>query len=211
MASGRYRITALFFGAVFIYWIFIGCAYHHLPHQPAVEETPLPIVTKSEVAVSEQKAPAGPEPEADAVVPKIYALEIPSQIPSTSGFYSHKVRWPNETLYLIAKWYTGNARNWKAIATANPKLDPKKITIGDRIAIPEELLITRSPLPSSFGRSLVRKKVKPPVPPDKKSIPAEPPKLFGPIESDKAASLSPTGTKSSSRKSSTVKLFGPVE
>jgi hypothetical protein len=211
MASGRYRITALCFGAVFIYWIFTGCAYHHLPHQPAVEETPLPIVTKPEVAATEQKAPAGPGPEADAVVPEIYALEIPSQIPSTSGFYSHKVRWPNETLYLIAKWYTGNARNWKAIATANPELDPKKIAIGDRIAIPEDLLITRTPLPFSFGRSLVRKKVKPPVPPDKISVPAEPPKLFGPIESDKAESFAPTVTKSPSRKSRTVKLFGPVE
>ncbi len=211
MVLCRYRIMALFFGVVFVCWIFIGCAYHHLPHQPSVEEKPLPIVTQSEVDASEHKGPAGPKSEAHAVVLKVYTLEIPSQIPSTSGFYSHKVRWPNETLYLIAKWYTGNERNWKAIATANPELDPRKMAIGDRIAIPEDLLITRTPLPASFGRSLFRKKVKPAVSPDKKPMPAEPPKLFGPIESDKTASFSPADMKPPSRKSSTVKLFGPVE
>jgi hypothetical protein len=211
MAAGRHRITALFFGVVFIYWIFTGCAYHRLPHQPTIEETPLPVAIKSKAAASDQKAPAGPEPEADAAVPEIYALEIPSQIPSGSGLYSHKVRWPNETLYIIAKWYTGTARNWKAIAAANPKLDPKKIGIGDTIAIPENLLVTRTPLPFSFGRTLVRKKVKAPALSGKKSLPAEPTKLFGPIESDKAESFAPTDSKASLKKSESVKLFGPVE
>ncbi|MDJ0854708.1 MAG: hypothetical protein QNI88_05815, partial [Desulfobacterales bacterium] len=33
-------------------------------------------------------------------------------------YYVHEVRWPNESLVLIAQWYTGSRANWKAIAQA---------------------------------------------------------------------------------------------
>ena len=211
MAFGKHRKPIRIIGIIFIYWIFSSCAHQHPVMRPAAEVMPLPVETKPEVPASESKAPANLEPKADVVVPETYALEIPSQKSSTSGSYSHKVRWPNETLYLIAKWYTGTARNWKAIAKANPELDPKKMAIGVTIAIPEDLLISRKPMPFSFLRPLVRKKVKPAAPPDKISMPAEPPKLFGPIDSDKTEPFALTGTKPPSKKSNTVKLFGPVE
>jgi hypothetical protein len=211
MAFGKHRRIIRILGVVFILWIFSSCARDHPSLRPAAEKTPLPIEIKPGTPASKAKMPADMGTEADVVVPETPALEIPSQAPSTSGFYSHKVRWPNETLYLIARWYTGTARNWKAIAKANPELDPKKMAIGVMIAIPESLLISRKPMPFSFLHPLVREKAKPPARSEKISIPAEPQKLFGPIGSDKAGPFVPTDVKPPSRKSDAVKMFGPVE
>ncbi len=64
--------------------------------------------------------------------------------------FVHTVRWPGESLSLIAKWYTGSYKNWKALAEANPKLDPNRIRIGENIVIPEKLLKTRKQMPRDF-------------------------------------------------------------
>lgn len=64
-----------------------------------------------------------------------------------SAYYSHTVRWRGETLSIIAKWYTGNGENWRALTQANPELDPHRIAIGNRILIPPQLLQTHEPLP----------------------------------------------------------------
>ena len=61
--------------------------------------------------------------------------------------YIHTVHWRGETLSLIAKWYTGKWRNWKALAKANSNLNPNLIRIGDKIVIPQELLKNRDPMP----------------------------------------------------------------
>jgi hypothetical protein len=110
------------------------------------------------------------------------------------------VRWPEETLSHIAKWYTGTVKNWKAIAKANPELDPKKIDTGDTIFIPEDLLISRKPMPFSFLHPSVRKKAKPPASPNRKAIPSVSPKLFSPTDIE----LPPV-------ESDAAKLFGPIE
>jgi hypothetical protein len=69
--------------------------------------------------------------------------------PTTSVFV-HTVRWPRETLSIIAKWYTGELENWKALVKANPKLKPNRIYIGNKILIPGDLLKTRKPMPRKF-------------------------------------------------------------
>ena len=73
-----------------------------------------------------------------------------SKPPEESPYLVHKVRWPNETLSLIAKWYTGRTENWKAIAKANPTLHPRRIRLGREIKIPAELLKTIVPMPREF-------------------------------------------------------------
>ena len=70
--------------------------------------------------------------------------------PQKSPYLLHKVTWPNETLYLIAKWYTGRTENWRTIADANPELDPHRIRLGMEIKIPAELLETILPMPRNF-------------------------------------------------------------
>ena len=67
-----------------------------------------------------------------------------------SPYLVHKVKWPNETLSVIAKWYTGRTENWRTIADANPELDPRRIRLGKEIKIPAELLKTILPMPREF-------------------------------------------------------------
>jgi LysM domain len=67
------------------------------------------------------------------------------------SYYEHRVRWAGETLSLIAKWYTGDPDNWRALAKFNPKLIPNRIKVGDRICVPNSLLQTREPLPQKVA------------------------------------------------------------
>ena len=73
-----------------------------------------------------------------------------SKPPEESPYLVHRVRWPNETLSLIAKWYTGRTENWKAIAKTNPTLHPRRIRLGTEIKISAELLRTIVPVPRAF-------------------------------------------------------------
>ena len=72
-------------------------------------------------------------------------------------YFKHKVRWPGETMSLIAKWYTGRYGNWKALAKENPGLNPNRIVVGNVINIPTKMLKSKEPLPrkvvaKSLGR-----------------------------------------------------------
>ena len=89
----------------------------------------------------------------------------------------HRVRWPGETLSIIAKWYTGEFNNWKTLADFNPKLKPDRIWVGQKILVPEGLLKTREPMPKSFVSQFTRKskKKKSPLPKEDNALP-----LFGP-------------------------------
>ena len=62
-------------------------------------------------------------------------------------YFVHQVRWSGESLSLIAKWYTGHYGNWKALAQANPNLNPNRIALGNRINIPPEMMTTKKLLP----------------------------------------------------------------
>jgi hypothetical protein len=65
--------------------------------------------------------------------------------------YRHTVRWPGESMSLIARWYTGSSRNWRKLAKANPSIDPNRIKKGHVIVIPTKLLKTREPLPQKIA------------------------------------------------------------
>jgi LysM repeat protein len=80
-------------------------------------------------------------------------------------FYVHVVQWQNETLSFIAEWYTASWQNWETLAKANPKIDPNRIKIGQKIRIPEALLKTREPMPSdSLPKAVSKKSVQPAAP-----------------------------------------------
>ena len=65
--------------------------------------------------------------------------------------YRHTVRWPGESMSLIARWYTGSSRNWRKLAKANPRIDPNRIKKGNVIVIHTKLLKTREPLPQKIA------------------------------------------------------------
>ncbi|MBU0767876.1 MAG: hypothetical protein KJ687_02115 [Proteobacteria bacterium] len=189
--------------ALTLIWVFSGCAYQQPSLQPAPEEAPPAVEIKPETPVAVTETPA---------------LEIPTPATSEPLFYLHTVRWPEETLSHIAKWYTGAVKNWKAIAKTNPELDPKKIDVGDTISIPEELLTSRKPMPHSFVSASVHKKVPSLSPSKKTSTQSESPKLFEPIESepstiekDSPKLFGPVETQQPSIEPDTAKLFGPIE
>jgi hypothetical protein len=65
-------------------------------------------------------------------------------------FYEHNVRWPGETVSIIAGWYTGDILNWKEIAAANPEINPSLIRKGNVIYIPKQMMTTETPMPKSY-------------------------------------------------------------
>lgn len=75
-------------------------------------------------------------------------------------FYVHTVRYYGETISIIAAWYTGDGENWKALVRANPKIDPKLISEGKEILIPERLLKTREAMPKKFVNRFYSKSAK---------------------------------------------------
>ena len=96
----------------------------------------------------------------------------------------HMVKWQGESLSIIAKWYTGDVRNWKTLAEHNPLNDPDRIRIGDRVSIPEALIIMREPLPKGFVDSHMQRpgqsRPAEPLEPAEPEPDEDPPELFGP-------------------------------
>jgi len=147
-----------------------------------------------------QKLPVSVEPETAAVVPESPSVVVsPSPIPK-ARFYVHSVRWKGETLFTIAKWYTGSGKNWQALSSANPKFNPDRIFINDKIFIPEDLMKNRKPMPLSFVPSFSRKKNVQSFQSNKPSNENDVTDIFGPIESDLDFI-----------ESDTIELFKPIE
>jgi hypothetical protein len=168
--------------AIGMLWVFTCCTSANTPRQQKPDEAP-----------AEGKG----SPEAASETP----LEVaPDVSPEEPLFYVHTVRWPGESLSHIAQWYTGAAKDWRAIAEANPGLNPNRILIGDSVLIPEDLLRTREPMPRDFLPPAVGKsdaQSSPVEHPPEKSGEGEPP---GPIEEEQ-----PRG------ESDGMEFIGPVE
>lgn len=202
MTASQLKIARILLTLSF-FWVLNCCSYQHPPLQPAPEEPPAPVEVKPETAVAVH--------ESSALVPPTAAEPEPR-------FHAHNVRWPGETLSVIAKWYTGTVKNWKALANANPTLNPKKIVVGDTILIPENLLTSRKPMPFSFLKSSGRKKDIRSSSSIQTSVKSDSPKLFGPVESDQTSTTSdspklfgPAEPDQTSTTSDAIELFSPIE
>jgi hypothetical protein len=64
--------------------------------------------------------------------------------------FFHQVRYEGETLSLIAKWYTGDWKNWKTLAKVNPWVEPNNIFAGVKVKIPRQLLKNKKTMPREF-------------------------------------------------------------
>jgi hypothetical protein len=103
--------------------------------------------------------------------------------PVKTSYYIHRVKWPGETLSIIAGWYTGDIEKWKALADANPDINANRMVKGNEIRIPESLLKTDKPMPKEYVDSFYRGDKKQTAP--AKSVPPSPKEqdeleLFGP-------------------------------
>ncbi len=137
----------------------------HAPKQ--VSPTPAPTPER----VSPEPAPV-PTPPA----------KIDVKAPVKKTYFTHTIRFSGETVSIIAGWYTGDIENWKVLAEANPQIDPKRVFVGNKILIPEDMLKTRELMPKEFVDGFYKPKkgkvpaTKPkPSPADEKE-----PELFGP-------------------------------
>lgn len=111
---------------------------------------------------------------------------LPTQSPPTpveEKPFTHKVRWPGETLNRISRWYTGSGRNWPAIVEANPALDPRRIMIGDLIIIPRHLLKTHEQMAKDYRTPGAVKEKTRDTSPAPQSSASQTVDLFGPIDS----------------------------
>jgi len=66
--------------------------------------------------------------------------------------YLHKVRWPEESLSAIARWYTGSTRNARILARITPNLREADLRPGDVVFVPQELARRPEPMPHSYAR-----------------------------------------------------------
>jgi hypothetical protein len=67
-----------------------------------------------------------------------------------NGNQVHIVKWQDETLPAISRWYTGSIDHAETIANANPTLNPAAVQVGDRVFIPQNLLKTKGEMSRSF-------------------------------------------------------------
>ena len=80
---------------------------------------------------------------------KVTAVTTTSNSNEDLPFF-HQVRWQGETLSMIAKWYTGDWKNWKALAEVNPWLKPDNMFTGLKVKIPRQLLKNQKDMPREF-------------------------------------------------------------
>jgi hypothetical protein len=66
--------------------------------------------------------------------------------------YLHEVRWPEESLAAIARWYTGNEGNARILAKVTPNLRTNDLRKGDVVFIPQELSRRTDPMTRSYAR-----------------------------------------------------------
>jgi len=114
------------------------------------------------------------------------------QLPSVTYLgvpcYLHQVRWPEESLTVIARWYTGSAGNAPVLARVTPNLREKDLRKGDVVFIPQELARRAEPMSRSYARRYgnAPPPIKPSepraVPPEQEDFPEDelPPTPYGP-------------------------------
>ncbi len=194
----RFWTFGLSFGIVCLSCAIVPLKKEEPPPPPAPAPLPQdvkpPTGEKEPAPVKARKASPSvqdPEPSSAVRAPVRQETPPPPEIKTESKpletHIAHKVKWSGETLSIISLWYTGDQRNWKAIAQNNPNLNPNRIYIGNEILIPVVLVKTQNSLPKEYvDRFYSKVKKEKPTP---ASSPGQPPeeelKLFGPKKSSK--------------------------
>lgn len=66
------------------------------------------------------------------------------------GYYIHTVTLPDESISIIAKWFTGDLMKWEVLAKCNQTINPNRIFSGNKIKIPREIMIRQDPMTPEF-------------------------------------------------------------
>jgi hypothetical protein len=126
-----------------------------------------------------QTGPAQPPP----------AKHLPIAQYRNQRFYVHQVRWPQESLELVAQWYTGKRANRKILARVTPNLKGGRLTPGDVVFIPLDILQIETPMPRQYVAEQRSAGQPPPAPTPNAGRDDDPPqpKPYGPRPFPKSA------------------------
>ncbi len=177
------HIVLLILGGMVFFSFFVSCvSLEKMGLKKGKQEVP-PVASESAPAAQQQQTNV-PQGSPTAGQPAGSAQETTKPAPAGQApeqYFVHQVKWPNESLSIIAKWYTGSLMNWKELAKANPDMRPTVIHKGDQIRIPVHMLKTRDPMPEEFVNELIQSlRKKAPVQGDQEEKQEEEPALFGP-------------------------------
>jgi len=96
-------------------------------------------------------------------------------LPEGTTYFVHTIKFPGETVSIIAAWYLGDKMRFDVLAAANPEINPALIKQGMKIKIPESLMKTREPMTREFVDGFYKK------PPTEKAPPPGPAKEEEPV------------------------------
>jgi len=141
-----------------VLWVCAGCAAKKADIPPSApqaqpqtpEPPPRPDFPGQSPAQRGGAPGGGPSPSGSGV-------EKSQQDLRSGPMLVHKVRYPGESVSIIAGWYTGEIDNWKIIAEVNPGINPNVIHEGMKINIPESMLKTRDPITREYVDSFYTK------------------------------------------------------
>jgi len=127
------------------------------PAPPVAAPAPGPAAAPPSTAPP-AKAPAPPASRPAAAPPS-----RPSQpaarpeLPEGTTYFVHTVKYPGETVSIIAAWYLGDKMRFDVLAAANPEINPTLIRVGMKIKIPENLMKTRETMTREFVESFYKR------------------------------------------------------
>jgi len=101
-----------------------------------VSQSPQVTETDAEMSPAPEEYPGEIYEEGDAAYPE--------------GYYIHTVSLPDESISIIAKWFTGDLLNWEVLAKCNPTINPNRIFLGDKIRIPRSIMTRHPPMTPEF-------------------------------------------------------------
>jgi uncharacterized lipoprotein YajG len=135
------------------------------------------LAEKPAIPRAEEKTPHTPPAAPTPAPPAQLTTEPPAP---NADYLFHKV-YAGETLATIAKWYSGNANNWKVLASHNLDKEPFKLKAQEVVRIPLRLASANKAQPgfsTASPKASVRKgkKTTPPSP----AAPGPPPPVTGP-------------------------------
>lgn len=103
---------------------------------------------------------------------------LPGDEKYPAGYYLHTVSLADESISIIAKWFTGDLKKWEILAECNPAINPNRIFIGDKIKIPRSIMTRQDPMTPEFVEQSQpkskRKKSKKPAQSTPEPVPVKP-------------------------------------
>ena len=139
------RSSRIFFGLCMLVLVWIGVYWMWQPSQPVITFDDAPVITRiddpepePEIATAhsennDQTPSTGLLPPAQD--PVVQITETSRLIPPE--FFDHIVA-QDEVMQTIARHYFGSIDDWKIIAKANPRVDPRKLKPGMILRIPKD-------------------------------------------------------------------------